>query len=172
MKKIFLYLLLVAVLAFYGCGRTENIEITELLMLISEEQTGENGKGVFYTRNADGKEGFLTLDENSFGRLYSGRYEPPVCMDRIEDYAVRLPVDDSGYEIHIIKCLNRSDSEEISMMLQSRIEKIQNLEILEYAPENFEKYYRGAVVVTVGRYAVLLATPDNKLAEKTIKKYL
>ena len=44
MKKIFLYLLLVAVLAFYGCGRTENIEITELLMLISEEQTGENGK--------------------------------------------------------------------------------------------------------------------------------
>ena len=67
MKKIFLYLLLVAVLAFYGCGRTENIEITELLMLISEEQTGENGKGVFYTRNADGKEEFLALDDNSFG---------------------------------------------------------------------------------------------------------
>jgi hypothetical protein len=62
------------------------------------------------------------------------------------------------------------DTAEAEALLLRRVERLQSAEILEYAPEGYELYFRGAEVRTVGRYAVLLATPDNASAFRAIKR--
>ena len=170
LKKILLFVLVILIFPICRCDSQQKTDIKTVMRELCALQS--ETKGVMYCRETAGEEDFFVLDEDNFGRLYSGKFAPPVCIDRINDYTVRLPVDDSGYEIHIIECLNRSDVGEVADMLRQRTEKIQNSEILEYAPENFEKYFRGATVLTYGRYAVLLATPDNEAAEKLLKKLL
>ena len=63
-----------------------------------------------------------------------------------------------------------SDTEEVSALLQKRIDRICNSEILEYAPESFEKYFRGAEIFVYKRAVFLLATPDNRAVKKEIKR--
>ena len=133
-----------------------------------------NERAVFYsdlTRKCENV-GFEELSAEKFGYLYDGVFASPVCFDRIEGYAIRMPLDDSGFELHVVKCVNISDSGEVAGMLLRRVEKMQSAEILEYAPESYEICFRGAIVYTFGRYVFLLSTPDNQAAVKEIKRIL
>jgi hypothetical protein len=131
-------------------------------------------KAIFYsdaTRKCENVD-FDVLSGEDFGYLYDGVFKAPVCFNRIEGYAIRMPLDTSGYEIHVIKCVNISDSTEIEQMLLSRLERLQSAEILEYAPKSYEICFRGAIVYTCGRYVFLLATPDNEAMIREIKRIL
>lgn len=157
-----------------SCSGDKNTDAAELLLDICEENGVSKTKGIFYvdeTRNQP-NEDFYVISSEELGYLYSGKFEPPLCLSRIESVALRLPLDESGCEIHVIKCLNPSDTDEISVMLQSRIDRLQSAEILSFAPETYEMYFRGAKIYTKGCFAFLIATPDNESVIKQIKEFL
>jgi hypothetical protein len=174
------FYLILALICICGCvpscsGGDKDADVCEVLLKLCEVG-GNDGKSkaIFYsdaTRKCENVD-FGVLSGEDFGYLYDGKFEKPVCFDRIDGYALRMPLDTGGYEIHAIRCVNISDCEEIEKMLLSRVEKMQNSEILEYAPESYEICFRGAIVYTYGHYVFLLATPDNEAVIKKIKRIL
>ena len=175
MKKIFFVTLLLTVIAVGGiffCSCGAEADVYDLL-LAAEGACGEpTEKGIYCidrTRNTENGD-IYGISAQELGFLYGGKMEAPACIERISSYAVRLPLGTDGYEIHILKCVSVRDTAEAEALLLSRVERLQSAEILEYAPEGYELYFRGAEVRTVGRYAVLLATPDNAAAFKAIKR--
>ena len=165
-------MIILMVFGCVSCGNEET-DIASLMLEICDACGGEYGKGVLYLDRArdTGNAVFSVLSGEELGFLYSGKKEVPPCFGRINGYAVRLPLDGSGYEIHIISCLSPSDADEIEQMLLARVEKLQNAEILQYAPEEYELYFRGAEVMTSGRLVFLLATPDNSAAKEAIRAF-
>ncbi len=169
MKKRFFCLLAFVfyILSLSSCQKSPE-NIYSLVIKLSESFGDENGYCLFYSDIET--EGFSVADGEAFGRLYSGKWENPSCFSRITGYAIRLPLDDSGFEIHAIKCVNVSDTEEVSRLVQKRIDRLQNAEIKAYAPESYERYFVGAEVYVRGDTVFLLATPDNLSVKKIIKK--
>ena len=181
LKRNFIYQAAVTVLctlltltSLCSCSSYKSKDAAELLLDICEENGVSKIKGKLYVDKAhkSPNEDFCVISSDDLGYLYSGKFEPPLCLNRIESVALRLPLDDSGCEIHVIKCLNPSDTEEIASMLQSRIDKLQGAEILSFAPETYEMYFKGAEIYTKGCFAFLIATPDNKSVIKQIKELL
>ncbi len=115
------------------------------------------GRCVLYSDRES--EGFTVSDGVLLGRLYTGKFEEPSCISRIEGFAIRLPLDESGFEIHIIKCFNRSDTAEIASLLMRRVDRVTSSEILDYAPETYEQHFRSAEVRVDGDRVYLLAVP-------------
>lgn len=166
-KRFFAVLILVAcVFSLSACEKSpENIyRLTEKL---SESFGDEYGFSLMYSdREADG---FTVAEYEALGRLYTGKFEKPSCASKISGYAIRLPLDDSGFEIHALKCVNISDTEEISALIGKRIARLQNAEIRKYAPESYEKHFVGAEIFVWGDTVFLLATPDNLSVKRIIK---
>ncbi len=140
--------------------------LTELCSLFPEEA------GMALLLSTESHYNFKSASGSDIGRLYTGKFESPSCYDRISEFAIRLPQDDSGFEIHVIKCVNRSDTKEISELVMRRIDSIRSSEILDYAPEDYEKYFRGVEVYVCKSYVFLLATPDNAVVKRKIKTLL
>lgn len=158
---------LLCIIALSSCKKSpENIYL--LLTKLSESFGEEYGPSLLYSDIE--KDGFDTVDLKALGRLYSGKWEKPACGSKISGYAIRLPLDDSGFEIHVLKCVNISDTEEVSELLKKRIERLQNAEIKEYAPESYERYFVGAEVYILGDTVFLLATPDNLSVKRMIRQ--
>jgi hypothetical protein len=168
-KRLFcIFICTVFLLSLFSCQKSPE-NIYSLLENLCEGFSEEYGKALLFSDKETG--GFTQTDGKTLGRLYSGKWEAPACFSQVTGYAIRLPLDDSGFEIHIIKCVNPSDTDEVSALLQKRIDKIQSSEIKEYAPESYEKYFVGSEVYVVGDTVFLLATPDNSLVKSLIKKY-
>lgn len=136
--------------------------------LFPEEDRG----AVFYSLHAPEGSGAEELSAELLGRLYTGIYEPPGCLDRISECAVRLPLDESGFEVHVAVALDLSDASELTRLLEKRLKKMTSSELLLYAPEEYERNYATAELYVSGRYVILLATPDNALAKKTVSAML
>lgn len=175
MKRAFcviltLITLSVCVRATVSCN-VKSCDIYEFLTELCEafDEGAGVGKGITYAENALTSLGIKQMAPERFGRLYTGRNEPPPCFSRIEGYALRLPSDESGFEIHIIRCVNRSDTAEVSNMLASRIEMLSSAEIRQYAPSTYLTYFENAEIYVRGRYVFLLATPNNEKCIKIIK---
>lgn len=172
MKRLFcaILTLIICVTAFASC----HIKETDIYEFLNElcEIFGEDeniGKGVLYAEKEVAELNVRSLTAERFGRLYIGKNEPPPCFSRIEGYAIRIPTDESGFEIHIIKCVNRSDTAEIANMLSLRIEALSSAEIRLYAPDTYLKYFKNAEIFSKGKYVFLLATPNNEKCIKMIK---
>ena len=149
---------------FSGCGCDE----TDIYRLMDRMCACFDAEGEGYAKCV-----VMTNESSSaeqFGRLYTGLYEAPGCYSLISGYAIRLPSDESGFEIHAVRCGNRSDTEEIADLLRKRIKKISSSEIKEYAPESFEMYFAGSEVFVYRDTVYLLATPDNTAVKRIIKK--
>ena len=167
MKKsicIFLLVITSALNCFSGCG----CDKTDIYGLMGEMCA------YFDSNGETDKKYVLMTDENSsaekLGRLYTGLHEAPGCYQLITGYAVRLPADESGFEIHALRCRNRSDTEEVAELLRKRIKKISSSEIKEYAPESFEMYFAGSEIFVYRDTVYLLATPDNSAIKRIIKR--
>ncbi len=170
MKRLkFVCLILALVMLLPSCAK-KGPDICSLLLRLCDMFSDEYGPSVLYSSMEH--DGFTVAGGDSIGRLYTGLFESPSCYSRIEGFAIRLPLDDSGFEIHIIKCVNRSDTEEISSLLMRRIDSITSSEIMEYAPEGYERYFIGAEIFVRGDTVFLLATPDNASVKREIKSAL
>ncbi|MBE6609553.1 MAG: hypothetical protein E7634_02665 [Ruminococcaceae bacterium] len=167
MKKticIFLLLITTVLTCFSGCGRDE----TDIYAVMGELCAYFDSSGETYAKYV-----LMTDDDGTaekLGRLYTGLYEAPGCYPLINGYAVRLPSDESGFEIHAVRCRNRSDTAEIADLLLKRIKKISFSEIKDYAPESFEMYFAGSEIFVLRDTVYLLATPDNAAAKRIIRK--
>ena len=167
MKKsicVFLLVITSVLNCFSGCGRDE----TDIYSLMGE-------MCAYFDATDEKDEKYIIMTDESgsaekFGRLYTGLYEAPGCYPLITGYSVRLPSDESGFEIHAVRCRNRSDTEEIAALLAKRIKKISFSEIKEYAPESFEMYFAGSEIFVHRDTVYLLATPDNAAMKRIIKK--
>lgn len=157
-------------LTFITSCSERKVNTNDFLLYLCEIFSEDQKNAVLY--GTQEQEDFKLMTPEDAGRLYLGRWESPNCYNRIQSMAVRLPLDDSGFEIHIIKGLNRSDSSELSALLQKRTDKIQNSEIKQYAPENYQEYYVGAEIYSYKGYIFLLATPNNRAVKKAIRAYL
>ncbi len=169
-KKMKIICLILALTAFLPSCSKNAPDICLLLTELCEDFSDECGPSVLYCSTE--REGFITADGDDIGRLYTGRFESPNCYSRIKDFAIRLPLDDSGFEIHIIKCVNRSDTNEIAALLMRRIDSITSSEIMDYAPESYERYFISAEIFIQGDTVFLLATPDNANVKRKIKDSL
>jgi hypothetical protein len=159
-------------IACLGCGRNETdiYAVMDKLCIYYSENSGQTSKYTLISGET-APAGYAEWSAEKFGRLYTGLYEKPACFALITAYAIRLPSDESGFEIHAVRCQNRSDTDEVSALLQKRIKKISSSEIKEYAPESFEMYYSGSEIFVYRDTVYLLATPDNAAAKKLIRKY-
>ena len=161
---------------FSACAPSERISAEELCLaidalfpfsdrgawLLSSERRGNSAENAVFEP--------LTAEE--FGHLYTGRYETPHAFSRLLGAAVRLPLDGSGFEIHVTVALNPSDTEALRSLMSERLERMRSNEILSYAPEEYRINQSNAEIYVKGRYVILLATPDNEMAKKTVKGIL
>ena len=164
--RLFYFLFVFLTLFSLNCCAKSPENIYTLLTELSENFGDEYGFSVLYSDSE--QQGFTKCDMQTVGRLYKGKWEDPSCASKIKEFAIRLPLDDSGFEIHILRCVNISDIDEVKSLLQKRIDRLQNSEIKDYAPESYEKYYVGAEIYVKGDTVFLLATPDNRSIKKII----
>lgn len=146
----------------------------EVLEAVFSTVEAVSGRGIIYfdrTRNTENCENDV-ISREKLGYLYTGRIEPLPCADRIVSYAVRLPSDMGGCELHAIKCLNPSDCSEVAAFFEKRIAKLRSSEVISIAPETCEKCFLGAEVYQKGRFVFLIATPDNAAVIKAIEGVL
>ena len=171
---LFFYLLTV-VTFLNGCAVNEkSADAGELIVALSDEIKEISGRGLIYfdlTRKSENGNIHI-ISEEKLGYLYTGLFEPLPCQNRIKSYAVRLPSDMGGCEIHVIECVNPSDCDEIAVFLEKRINKLKSSEVLSIAPETHETCFKGAEVYKKSRFVFLLATPDNQAVKKVIGRYL
>ena len=173
MKKICIFLCITTLLAgsFFSCGcdETDIYAVLDELCLYFSENGERDAKYILVTgKNAPA--GYVEWSSDKFGRLYTGLYEEPGCFPLITGYALRLPSDESGFEIHVVRVRNRSDTEEVAALMRKRVQKISSSEIREFAPESFEMYFVGSEVFVYRDTVYLLATPDNVAAKRLIRK--
>ena len=166
-RIVSVFLILAALFSLCSCSKSPK-DIYGLVKTLSESFDEDSGACIYYSDKE--QVGYTVLDGRSLGRLYIGRWEEPACFSVISEYAIRLPLDDSGFEIHAIRCVNLSDTEEISRLIRKRIDMLQNAEIKEYAPESYERYFVGAEVYVFGDTVFLLATPDNLSVKRLIRR--
>ncbi len=167
--------LCICFLASACTGKEDDADIVQLLYRLCEVGgQGSEDTAAFYFDDvtASKYDGLRVRSSEDFGFLYDGIFAEPVCYNRIENYAIRLPLDTSGFEVHIMRCVNLSDCAEVQAMLSRRLDKMQNAEIREYAPENYEICFTGATVYAEGRYVFLISTYDNEAVIKEIKRAL
>lgn len=160
------------IIVFSSCGRSDTDIYDAIYELCEAGGNALCGDAVFYadSRGASENEELRVRSDEDFGFLYDGVFKAPSCFDRIDGYVLRIPLDDSGFEIHIIKCVNLSDCDEVEAMLLRRANKMRNAEILEYAPKGYGECLKNAEVYKKGRYVFLLSTYDNEAVYKQIKK--
>jgi len=106
-----LFLLIFCLTSAVSCGKGTD-DVYALVTALSESFGEDHGPSLMYSDKA--AMGFTEVGHETLGRLYLGKWESPACASRIESFAIRLPLDDSGFEIHALKCVNASDTDEIS----------------------------------------------------------
>lgn len=165
-------LLVFCCVVFSSCKGSDTDIYGAIYKLCEAGGNALSGDAVFYadSRGASENEELRVRSDEDFGFLYDGVFKAPSCFDRIEGYVLRIPLDDSGFEIHIIKCVNPSDCDEVEAMLLRRVDKMRNAEILEYAPKGYGECFKNAEVRKKGRYVFLLSTYDNEAVYALIKK--
>ena len=175
-KAPLFFLLVAIILSVFSsaCGGTPKVSAEELCLSLNELFPDTDRGAVMLSDKASEDESgvFSPLTDQTIGRLYTGLYEPPSCRSRIDACAVRLPIDESGFEIHVLCALNPSDVQEITALLDRRLQKMKSAEILQYAPDEYKPHYENAEIFTKGNYVFLLATPDNTAAKKLIREKL
>ncbi len=154
-----------------SCSAKE-VSALELCAAVDALFLQEDRGAIFYSSRQIANIPSEELTPSLLGRIYTGRYQQPDCCDRISECAVRLPLDESGFEVHVAVALNLSDVPELTRLLEKRLKRMTSNELLQYAPEEYERNYATAELYTVGRYVILLATPDNALAKRTVRSML
>lgn len=109
--------------------------------------------------------GYITPEEFSY--LYTGRRERLPEWDIIEDFRLILSDSDSPFELHVIRAVSSSDTNEIQKLLESRAELIRYHNKTEISYKTYEPS-----VFIYGRYAVLAVTEDNEAVKLMLKKIL
>ncbi len=119
-----------------------------------------------YVKNGE-KYGAGYISEEDFGYLYTGEKTILPEWDMIDDFRIILSDATTAFEIHVIRVMTASDTEEIAKLLRRRAELLTLHNKIE------EDYLAEEPLVYVsGHYAILVVTSDNEAALRLLKKML
>jgi hypothetical protein len=101
-----------------------------------------------------------------------GEEQIPDIFSSVEDYALVLSKNDSGFEIQVLKMRHFSEVQGAKALLLQRKELLQSAEMRRYLGQRYEDYIASAVIYQKGVYLFLLATGDNDRAIDRIEEIL
>lgn len=164
-KRIVIFILILSSIASLACCSQKGISVDDiayrLLNLYSDIPPCSQ-----YVKNArQYTSGYISPEDFSF--LYTGVYQKLPEWDMIEEFRLIMSGTTDSFEIHIIKAVSSSDSDEISKLLSRRIKLLSSH---NHKEEDFPA--KEPILYTEGRYVILLATSDNNSAVKLLKKLL
>ena len=119
-----------------------------------------------YVKNGEKYEaGYLSPEDFSF--LYTGESTRLPEWDTIQDFRLILSNSTDFFEIHVIRTATADQADEIVKLLnrRARLLSLHNKLNEDYPAED-------PLVYVSGRYAVLIATPDNESAKRLLNKIL
>lgn len=155
--------LVLCLLVLSGCGKERSVdELAGHLMNVypSLPPCSE------YIKNGEPyTEGYLSPEDFSY--LYVGEKERLPEWDLIEEFRIVLSDTTVPFELHIIKVISATDTDEIAKLLSRRAELIRLHNKTEGDYLAYEPY-----LYTDGRYAILLVTEDNDIAKAVLKRLL
>lgn len=171
MKKMSSLLILIIMLFnFTSCRMQSSVTANELMQAITSEYKDIPPCRAELKYGAE-RESRSYLSERLAGIIYYGMKTESVReIPLLSDFAIRLPDNQSAFEIHVLKVKNIANKEEIIELCQRRINMLQKSDVHLYVPEAYEKNIVGATVYAKGNFVILLITPDNNKAIKAIEK--
>lgn len=178
MKKISLILIISLLLTLIaGCQgsetQTNEPDVKELLgavmALFSEEETFS--PSVYYSDAEDGSDNFL--DPGTMSYYFLGEYDVDIPeMPLINSYAIALNTSFIAFEIDVIKAESTAAAKEMQGLLNKRLSQktLNRGEILNYDSSQIP-VLDGAEILVIGKYAFLIATPDNAAVKNKINEF-
>lgn len=171
MKKVSILLVLVLILlSFTSCTEDSGVSAEELMREITSSYKNIPPCRAELRFGAE-MESRSYLSHKLAGIIYYGKKSENVReLNLLSDFVIRLPDDQSAFEIHVLKVKNLSNREEVIELCQRRIKMLQKSEVYLYVPEAYEENIAGATVYTKGNFVILLITPDNQKAINAIER--
>ena len=177
MKKIiFILCVITASVLLFSCDDgggavTNDISVNEILMSAIDGYESDSLPDTHIYMNdviadavmiPDGMEGLMFNDE--FGSDVPG-------LQYVEAYAMIVPASYNVFEIAVLKAVDGADMSELKTLLNNRLRVKNNGNIINYTPQE-QPYLDNAEIHTIGNYAFLIATTDNKIAYDIISGML
>ena len=165
-KSVMLLMLCAALLVVSACGMksfpkdTTAKQITDAI----KESVGNPPQSIiFYGEN--GK----TLNEIEMSLWADGQYVKCEEFSLIEDYSLVYSGDNTTYEISVIKVKEDADPQKIVEVFERRKLTLSNGDKAAYDPD-FKNLIDNSRIIIEGKFVILLITPNNDAAIKTIKE--
>lgn len=108
-----------------------------------------------------------TLDAYTMSLWADGAYEECDEFELLDEYYIFCSADNSTYEVSVLKAESEADISKLTAVLERRKQTLSQGDKAEYDP-NFKKLMADSKIITEGRFAILLITPDNTAAIKAI----
>lgn len=125
---------------------------------------------LLYWKDAETEENILDMD--MAGLYFYDEFAADMsALTALADWALYIPATTHVFEIDVLRAETKAGLESASELLAMRLESKTGSEVLGYHPEE-APLIAGAEIFTLGDYAVLLATHDNKLAKGAIVNLL
>jgi len=178
-KIITAVLVCAAVFTVFSCGGGDANyasnytakELADAIMAVyGDSEIPEAGMEYFFS-GAEDDDNYI--DASFAGLLINGSYSPLEEYDSISDCAFYVPQGRNIFEFVVLKA-EKNDKNTVNILkgiLERRLERKTKSDVLVYTPED-APLLENAKIMTFGNYAVLLATTDNKKAEKAINDML
>ena len=161
MKYVVALFLAMVLLAVPGCG-TKGEETGDLAKKIYEGSLQSSKTVKVYNHR----------EEPAFLAALYGEKEMPAVFSSVEDCAIVLSKNDSGFEIQILKMRHLSQTREGEQLLRQRLELLQSAEMRRYLGDRYEDCIASAIIYKKGLYVFLLATGENNRAINKIEEIL
>ncbi len=160
MKKFTLICVLLCFVLFCGCGqKTIPQDFTAKRVFVEITSTTEP-----YENTTDHIKGVGdTLDTFNMSLWADGDYAECEEFSLLDDYAISYSADNGTYEISVLKAKDNDGAQKLAAVLERRKATLSAGDRAAYDP-NFEKLISDAEIITAGRFAILLITPENEKA--------
>lgn len=111
---------------------------------------------IYFPEAGEGESGFMT--EALCAALY-GDGVMPREWDLVSDFAIYLSAMEHPFELAVFRCDSWEGAEEIAELCMRRLVVLRNY----WRGSDYEDYPSGGRVVTLGRYVLMIVSPDAEL---------
>lgn len=174
-----LFLIFTIALSFVSCSSTVKPSITADVKADAIVTAAVNAYDAslipdsVYFKYGESADSENYLDPDAAGSYFYGAFAADMGeFDTvIKDYALHMPATKNVFEIDVLVAESEAEVSKATAFLEARLKVKNNGEIANYTPEEMP-LLEAAEIYTLGRYAILLATTDNKIARGVIADML
>ncbi len=167
MKKIVsIALCMICVLMLVACGNNktlpQNTTAETLASAIIDAVGDEPESNTTYVSKMQ------SLDTHTMSLWADGAYKECSEFALLDDYHIFYSADNSTYEISVLKAKTQDDVSKLASVLERRKQTLSMGDKAEYDP-NFKMLMDDSLILTEGRFVMLIITPNNSAATKAIE---